>query len=155
MSDKIFLELRKLGNLMHRALCAERGQQHDCENATPIEMCVLKFLNETNETVYQRDIEKKFSIRRSTATVLLQNLEEKGLIYKVTAENDARLKQIILTEKARELHRKLEKHADAFEQKILDGISATEREQFILVLEKMADNFDKIANKNQQKECNL
>ena len=152
MSDSIFLELRKLANLMHRALCVQRQHFQDCDNATHIQMCVLRFLNEAKGDIYQRDIEKEFSIRRSTATILLQNLEEKGLIYKQNVESDARLKQIILTQKAKEFHRKMKQYADSFEQMILDGISAEEQQEFIKILEKMADNFDKISTKIKQKE---
>ncbi|MDF2908664.1 MAG: transcriptional regulator, MarR family [Herbinix sp.] len=49
--------------------------------------------------VYQRDIEMEFDIRRSTATNTLQLLEKSGYISRVSVDEDARLKKILLTEK--------------------------------------------------------
>ena len=49
--------------------------------------------------IYQKDIEREFQIRRSTATGILQLLEREGFIYRETAEQDARLKKLIPTEK--------------------------------------------------------
>jgi DNA-binding MarR family transcriptional regulator len=49
--------------------------------------------------VYQRDIETEFDIRRSTATNTLQLLEKSGYISRVSVDEDARLKKILLTEK--------------------------------------------------------
>ena len=50
--------------------------------------------------VYQKDVEQEFRIRRSTATVMLQSLEQKGYLVRVASTEDARLKRILLTEKA-------------------------------------------------------
>ena len=40
--------------------------------------------------VYQRDVEKEFDLRPSTATGLLQALEEKGLIRRISDKQDGR-----------------------------------------------------------------
>lgn len=151
MTNSIFLELRKLGNLLHRATLAQNPAMYG-DLVTHQQMCVLGFIYENQGDLYQRDIEKHFSIRRSTATILLQILEEKGLIIKKSVESDARLKQIELTPLARELHRKMTEYARNFEQKILEGVEPEEQEAFISTLNKMAQNLEKIANKNQEKE---
>ncbi len=49
--------------------------------------------------VYQKDIEEEFDIRRSTVTNTLQILEKNGYITRVSVDEDARLKKILLTDK--------------------------------------------------------
>lgn len=53
--------------------------------------------------VYQKDIEKEFGLRPSTATEALKNLEAKGLICRISEKQDGRLKRIELTSKAEEI----------------------------------------------------
>ena len=50
--------------------------------------------------IYQKDIEKAFQIRRSSATGILQLLEKNGFIYRETVEWDARLKKLLPTPKS-------------------------------------------------------
>ena len=61
---------------------------------------VLHYLLAQKENVYQKDIEENFSLRPSSATEVLKKMEDAGLLYRVPEEKDARLKRIILTEKA-------------------------------------------------------
>ena len=56
--------------------------------------------------MYQRDIEREFSITRSTVTNILQLMERKGYIERQSVPQDARLKRLILTEEGRRVHEK-------------------------------------------------
>ena len=51
-------------------------------------------------SVYQKEIEKEFGLRPSTATEALKLLEEKGLICRIPEEKDGRYKRIVFTPKA-------------------------------------------------------
>ena len=53
--------------------------------------------------VFQKDIEKHFSLSRSTVTEVLQKMEKSGLISRLSVNSDGRLKKIVLTEKAQDL----------------------------------------------------
>ena len=59
-----------------------------------------------NEPVYQRDIEREFSITRSTVTNILQLMERKGYFERQSVPQDARLKRLILTEEGGRVHEK-------------------------------------------------
>ena len=48
-------------------------------------------------------IEKQFDIRRSTVTNILQGMEKQELIIRKSVNNDARLKMILLTDKAKNI----------------------------------------------------
>lgn len=66
---------------------------------------IMEYLYRNSETpVFQRDIEREFSITRSTVTNILQLMERKGYIARQSVEQDARLKQLVLTEKGRQFH---------------------------------------------------
>ena len=66
---------------------------------------VLQYIWEESEKreVFQKDIEDEFDIRRSSVTQIIQLLERDGLIVRESVQRDARLKKLVLTEKAIEI----------------------------------------------------
>ena len=54
-------------------------------------------------SVYQKDLEREFGLRPSTVTEMLNALEQKKLIQRVSDEWDGRYKKIVFTEKARSM----------------------------------------------------
>lgn len=69
-------------------------------------------------SVYQRDIEEVFRIKRSSVTSVLQTLEKKGLVYRESVPGDARMKKLVLTDAAREMHKCTYKALNDMEEKI-------------------------------------
>lgn len=69
---------------------------------TGMQFAVLGFIAyETrleHRDVFQRDIEKEFDIRRSSATSVLQLMERNGVLRREGVPGDLRLKRIVLTE---------------------------------------------------------
>ena len=55
-----------------------------------------------NEEIYQKDIEEKFCVTRSTVSKVLKGMESKGLLRRESVSSDARLKRLVLTEEGRE-----------------------------------------------------
>lgn len=94
------------------------------------------------EDVFQRDIEKAFSIRRSTATNILQLMEQNELIRREAVPYDARLKKIILTEKSYACHFEIRKKMEEIEKRLQKDIPLEELDIFRKVLEKMKRNLD-------------
>ena len=101
---------RKLANLIKRDVeksCNKLG----FERVKGVNgWAIAYFYENRGNNIFQKDFEEKFSIRRSTASVILKNMEQKGLIMRVSVESDARLKKIVLTEKAIEIHKKILKN---------------------------------------------
>ena len=113
----------------------------DADRQTGMHGYLLRYLYENQERdVFQRDIEKAFSISRSSVTVTLQLMEKNGLIRRESVAQDARLKRIVLTQKARDLHRQIEADILAFESNLARGISEEEQEVFLRVAKKMQEN---------------
>lgn len=71
---------------------------------TGTQMSVIDFLSTQPQLqASQRAIEREFDIQRSTTTVMLQRMERKGLLIRVTNPDDARQKNIRLTKEAQGL----------------------------------------------------
>lgn len=92
--------------------------------------------------VYQKDIEKEFGLRPSTATEALKNLEAKGLICRISEKQDGRLKRIELTSKAEEIRYLITSEIAESENLLLKGITEEERRIFIEIGKKMLKNLD-------------
>ena len=92
--------------------------------------------------VYQKDIEKEFGLRPSTATEALKNLEAKGLICRISEKQDGRLKRIEITSKAEEIRHLITSEIAESENLLLKGITEEERRIFIEIGKKMLKNLD-------------
>ena len=92
--------------------------------------------------VCQKDIEKEFGLRPSTATEALKNLEAKGLICRISEKQDGRLKRIELTSKAEEIRHLITSEIAESENLLLKGITEEERRIFIEIGKKMLKNLD-------------
>lgn len=95
-----------------------------------------------HRNVYQKEIEKEFGLRPSTATEALKLLEEKGLICRIPEEKDGRYKRIVFTQKARDVQTALRREIEESESVLLHGISVSEQRQFLEIAKKMLQNLD-------------
>jgi DNA-binding MarR family transcriptional regulator len=93
-------------------------------------------------SIYQKDIEKEFGLRPSTATEVLKALEKKELICRVSEKQDARLKRIEFTSKAEEIRHLIAAEIGESESILLKGITEEERQIFIAIGERMLKNLD-------------
>lgn len=92
--------------------------------------------------IYQRDIEKEFCLRPSTATEALKALEMEELIERIPDENDGRWKKIVFTSKAEEIRNALQSEIEQTEALLLKGISKEEQRLFLQLAEKMLENLE-------------
>lgn len=91
------------------------------------ECAILGFLLENSgRPLYQKDVEEEFRIRRSSATRALQGMEKKCLLYRESEAHDARLKRLVLTDKAICMGRDIGEMITLSEQRLLRGISREE-----------------------------
>ena len=99
-------QIRRVSNLIFRKI-NQFSRANGVEQGTPMHGWIVEYLYAHRDApVFQRDIERDFSITRSTVTNILQLMERKGYIERQSVPQDARLKMLVLTEKGRELHEK-------------------------------------------------
>ena len=97
-------------------------------------------LESEKHNVYQKDIEKEFGLRPSTATEVLKNLEEEELIVRIQDEEDGRYKKIVFTDKAEMIRGALRGEIEKTEELLLKGITPEEQEIFMKITAKMLEN---------------
>ncbi|HIQ73483.1 MAG TPA: MarR family transcriptional regulator [Candidatus Cottocaccamicrobium excrementipullorum] len=93
-------------------------------------------------SIYQKEIEREFGLRPSTATEALQNLEKRGLIRRIPDEQDGRYKRIVFTEKASQVKEALRQEIRQSEELLLRGISSEEKTVFLEIAERMLENLE-------------
>ena len=94
--------------------------------------------------VYQKDIEHEFGITRSTASKVITLMEKKELVIRVSVDGDARLKKLILTDKAEELNSKAKEEINHFDSKLLNGFSEKETNLLFEFLRRINKNLEEI-----------
>ena len=102
----------------------------------------VKFNSENGRDIFQKDIEAEFKIRRSSVSSVLDNMEKNGFIVRQSVENDARLKKIVLTEKAQHISKQHYQTVLRFESSLLENLTADEIATLKNLLNKVVENID-------------
>lgn len=133
-------EIKTVHNLLKRDF-EKLLNNEKMKNITGVQKWVIGYLSEhEGEDVFQRDLEEEFSIRRSTATGILQLMEKNDLIVRVPVSYDARLKKLVLTQKALDIQYEINREIQAHDKKLRNGISEEELEVFFKVMNKIKRN---------------
>lgn len=140
--NDIGLAIRKLSILIKRDI--EKSKiKLGIDTLKGVNGWAINYFNENRDkNIFQKNFEEKFSIRRSTASNILKNMEQKGLIKRIAVENDARLKKIVLTEAAIDLNNKINEDIKLREIKMRKDIDQKELEIFFKVIDKISDNLE-------------
>lgn len=140
--NDIGLAIRKLSILIKRDI--EKSKiKLGIDTLKGVNGWAINYFNDNRDkNIFQKDFEEKFSIRRSTASNILKNMEQKGLIKRIAVENDARLKKIVLTEAAIDLNNKINEDIKLREIKMRKDIDQKELEIFFKVIDKISDNLE-------------
>lgn len=147
----IAIIIKNLANQFHRHMrfarlaILEKIQIPGAETITDVQGRIVSYLylalSENNrEAVFQKDIEKHFNIRRSTATVILKRMEKNGFITRRVSNSDARMKSIQLTEKSRAMYPIAYAEILKAEKQARKGVSEEELAVFFRVIEQITQN---------------
>lgn len=141
----VALEIRELNNLIRLSI-AKMGRRQT-ENANIIwplnhvQGFVISYLyDKENKTCPQKEIEEELKVARSTATTMLANMEERGLINRILNENDSRQKYVSLTAAGIESYRHFLHFADEFDKILMGGMTEEEVAGFLSVVGKLKKN---------------
>ncbi|MGI5825082.1 MAG: MarR family winged helix-turn-helix transcriptional regulator [Bacillota bacterium] len=137
-------ELRCLNNLVHRCIHNKNSEGFG-KSASEVHFWIIGYLkNHCGQEVFQRDLEAEFEVRRSTMTGILQTMEKNGLILRESVEYDARLKKLVLTDKALRILTEKFNKINEFEAALVQGVSEDELKCFFSTIEKIKSNLMKI-----------
>lgn len=94
-----------------------------------------------------KELATDISRDKSTVTVLVRKLEEKGYVTRMDNPADQRSKFIVLTSKAENLYESLNHITTKVNELMWTGIEDAEGEQFMNTLDKILTNVKKHANR--------
>ena len=138
-TEHIGFQIRTLSNIINLKVNQMISEEED--NLTAHQSWVLNYMTQHMEQdIMQRDIEKQFSIRRSTASHMLQLMEKSGYIQRVSVPDDARMKKLIITEKGLEAQKRMKDRIRRFEEMLQADLSSEELEHLRTLLKKLEEN---------------
>lgn len=139
--DTVGYKIRLIHNQIHKQMEAKRDRNEGELALTGMQRWTIGFLKDHEEQiVFQRDLEAEFKVSRATASNMLSVMERKGLICRVPVEHDARLKQLVLTERGRAIMERAEEDVRQMERSLLMGLSEEEISNLKGTLDKMLRN---------------
>lgn len=95
----------------------------------------------TDRVIHQKDIEKEFGMRASTVAEMLRTMEQKGVIHRITSREDARYREIQLTQRAEQYKEAVFSDMEVLQQTLTDGIGEEDLKIWAKVSEKMLENY--------------
>lgn len=150
MKRKIGFEIAHCSRIIRRYIDTGITLNPDKELTVTHARAIGYFYKNRHRDIFQKDFEKEFDIRRSTASSILALMEKNGLIERESVSHDARLKKITLTDKALKLHNKTEGIFQKMEKNISYGIDEKELEAFFATMDKIKNNIERMTAENDQ-----
>lgn len=145
---KIGLELRSLNNMIRRYFVFA-AQKNGIGSVTGNNEWIIGYLtNNEDRDIYQKDIEDYFTITRSTASKVLRLMEKKGLIQRQAVTHDARLKKVMLTEKASDISEVMLEDGKKLERNLVRGFREDEVAALLSYIKRMKENISNTQEKN-------
>lgn len=145
MEDKnIFNSIKELEKGIVRKIMSETSYDEMHSKPSIAQMQIIKYiLKHDGKTIYQRDLEEVFNLRRATISGILKTMEKNNVIIRVCDPNDARGKIVILSDDAKKFFKEKETLFKKLETVLKKDISKEELETFYKVILKMRDNINR------------
>lgn len=141
--NKLGLHISKINHIISRSM--DSAVINTIDNTLTVSQAyVIDFISMQgdNQDVFQKDLEKAFDLKRSSISLMLNNMEKSDLIKRVPVTEDARLKKIILTDKSKKLYEKISIAIDSVENRVCENITPDELKVFKRVLDKIRNNLE-------------
>lgn len=102
---------------------------------------IIFVLYRSEKGVYSlKELEKIFDVSQQTMAGIVKRLEVKKLIESLGDSEDKRIKRVQLTDSGRKLGKVLLFKMDEVEEKLLSGISQSERKELMNILKRVYEN---------------
>ena len=140
----IFNSIKELEKGIVRKIMSETSHDEMYSKPSIAQMQIIKYiLKHDGKTIYQRDLEEVFNLRRATISGILKTMEKNNVIIRVCDPNDARGKIVILSDDAKKFFKEKETLFKKIETVLKKDISKEELEIFYKVILKMRDNINR------------
>lgn len=144
-TENIGYKVRLLHNQLHKRMEYNKiRSEAETGDLTRMQRFTIGYLHHNaDRDIYQKDLETEFAISRATASNMLSVMERKGLIIRESVEHDARLKKLMLTEKAKQMHLQAEQVIAETERLLTRGMSEDDKVRLHGYLDLMIQNLAK------------
>lgn len=115
---------------------------------------ILDYLKE-HDGSNQKEIAKACFLEAGSLTIILNKMEEKGLIERRILNGNRRSFHIFLTAEGKEKQKLVDRAFSEIEKKALAQISTEDYEQFMSVYHRIYDNLSGISENRQKKDTDL
>lgn len=139
------LEVSKQIQMLSRKIKRNLDTTFFSYGLTGVQAGILKFVYDRSKKgkVYAKDIENEFDKRRATIAGIIQLLEQNELIERKSEGKDARMKEIVLTDKALNIVKSINLTINNVEKNLKKDITKEEISNFLETLKKMNNNLRK------------
>lgn len=123
---------------IHTTLEKNANNSLRADNLTSAQAAVMITLNEQREhSMTLKELERELMLAQSTIAGTVARLASKGLVSYSDSEEDKRIKWVHLTGAGTECCRRATERMEETEEKLLSGLTDTEREIFMSLLKKV------------------
>lgn len=146
-------ELLALSNLLCRKIELDK-KNNGIYDLQYVQGGIIKYMMENPEKdIFPRDIVKRFYLTRSTVAGILQKMEYNGYILLEPYPKDARLKKIVLTEKARGVNCVVKEQIQSMERMLVQDMTAEDIDYFFLLTAKIRENLQEDLRCSMKNKC--
>lgn len=140
MEDKsIGSEIKKIDNLIVRKIVSY--SKNNINKLTPAQMMITRYLfKNSNRKIYQKDIEKDLPFRKSTISGIIQTMIKNNIITTISSKEDARSKEILLTENGIKINKEIEENILKFDKILKNNINSDDLRIFFKVTKQIQEN---------------
>lgn len=141
MKKNIVDELKKLDIEIGRKLFFISKENNIPDPPSPLQGRIMDYLvvNEGKE-IYQKDLEKVLNVSKATVSSALFTMEKNNIIKRITSKNDARSKQIVITDGSIRVHENMKMVFNNINEELIKNISDEEIETFLNTINKLRKN---------------
>ncbi len=140
MEDKsIGSEIKKIDNLIFRKIVSY--SKNNTNKLTLAQMMITRYLfKNSNRKIYQKDIEKDLPFRKSTISGIIQTMIKNNIITTISSKEDARSKEILLTENGIKINKEIEENILKFDKILKNNINSDDLRIFFKVTKQIQEN---------------
>lgn len=132
-------QLRELGIYIKRYI-ESVDRDEEFQQMRGIQMWALHYLlNHQHETVVQKDLEENLSVRKSTASKLIERMLKHELVETNISPQDRRKKEIHITEKGIAFLENAHEMKKKMEADLRKNLTDDEVEQLLIIINKIKD----------------
>lgn len=115
---------------------------------TPVQFAAMDAIS-AHPGIDQAGVATEIAYDRATIGGVIDRLEQKGYVERTISRRDRRAREVRLTQKGRDIHRRLLPEVAGFQGEILPGLRPEERAKFLALARKVVESTSERSDEDQ------